>query len=92
MSRILVAAGLFLALCGGVVAGGDWPTYMHDSRRGGITAEALILPLEAVWVFEARRMPEPAWPAPAGQDFFHRHYNLRPTVSYDRAFEVVGAD
>jgi hypothetical protein len=52
----------------------------------------LELPLKENWVFKTIRPPKPGWPAPAKQDFFHRHYNLRPTVTYDQAFGVVGVD
>jgi len=69
----------------------DWPTFMHDNHRSGVTGERLELPLKESWVFKAIHRPQPAWPPPARQDFWHRHYNLRATVTYDRAFHVVGA-
>ena len=81
---------LFFVLCGPVWSQ-DWPTFGGDSRRSCVTGERLQLPLKEFWVFKATRPPKPAWPAPAKQDFWHRHYNLRPTVTYDQAFAVVGA-
>jgi len=69
----------------------DWPTYMHDRQRSGVTAEKLALPLNACWGYQAMHAPQPAWPGPARQDFWHRAFNLRATVTYDRAFHVVGA-
>jgi len=78
-------------LCGPVSAE-DWPTFGADNRRSSVTGEVLELPLKESWVFKATHPPQPAWPAPAKQDFFHHHYNLRPTVTYDRAFHIVGAD
>ena len=69
----------------------DWPTFMHDSHRSGVTGEKLTLPLTESWVFKAAQQPQPAWPPPAKQDFYHKHYELRETVAYDRAFHVVGA-
>ncbi len=69
----------------------DWPTFMHDSHRSGVTGERLELPLNESWVFKAPQQPQPAWPPPAKQDFFHKLYELRETVAYDRAFHVVGA-
>ncbi len=69
----------------------DWPTFMHDSHRSGVTGEQLQLPLSESWVFKAPQQPQPAWPPPAKQDFFHKLYDLRETVAYDRAFHVVGA-
>ena len=68
----------------------DWPTFMHDNQRSGVTGERLKLPLKEAWVFEAAHQPQPAWPPPAQQDFYHRRYNLKPAVTYDRAFHVVG--
>jgi outer membrane protein assembly factor BamB len=70
----------------------DWPTFMHDKHRSGVTGERLEPPLSESWVFKATHRPQPAWPGPAEQDFFHRLFNLRSTVTYDRAFHVVGAD
>jgi len=74
----------------GATKADDWPTFMHDNHRSGVTSEQLELPLSESWVFEAAHRPEPAWPLPAKQDFWHHHYNLRATVTYDRAFHVVG--
>jgi outer membrane protein assembly factor BamB len=68
----------------------DWPTFMHDNHRSGVTSEKLQTPLGESWVFKAVRPPEPAWPPPAKQDFYHHHHDLRETVAYDRAFHVVG--
>jgi len=75
----------------GTTKADDWPTFMHDNHRSGVTSERLELPLSESWVFKASHQPQPAWPLPAKQDFYHRHYNLRATVTYDRAFHVVGA-
>jgi outer membrane protein assembly factor BamB len=69
----------------------DWPTFMHDKHRSGVTGERLELPLNESWVYKALHQPQPAWPEPAKQDFWHRQFNLRSTVAYDRAFHVVGA-
>ncbi|MHC4204736.1 MAG: outer membrane protein assembly factor BamB family protein [Planctomycetota bacterium] len=68
----------------------DWPTFMHDKHRSGVTTEKLELPLDESWVFRAMHQPQPAWPGPAKQDFWHRQFNLRSTVTYDRVFHVVG--
>lgn len=70
----------------------DWPTFLHDNHRSGVTAERLELPLTERWVYQALHEPQPAWPDPARQDFWHHHHDLRATVTYDRAFHLVGAD
>ncbi|MBN1806339.1 MAG: PQQ-binding-like beta-propeller repeat protein [Sedimentisphaerales bacterium] len=67
----------------------DWPSFMHDNQRSGVTSEQFQLPLSECWVFNAAHEPQPAWPPPAEQDFWHRRYNLRATVTYDRAFHIV---
>ncbi|MHC4682282.1 MAG: outer membrane protein assembly factor BamB family protein, partial [Planctomycetota bacterium] len=84
---------LLVALLVGPQSAGaeDWPAFMHDNHRSGVTGEKLQPPLTESWVFEAVRPPEPAWPPPAKQDYYHHHHNLRETVAYDRAFGVVGA-
>lgn len=86
---LFVLCSIILAGAGWVKAD-DWPTYMHDRHRSGLTAEKLDLPLNKCWVYEAKHAPQPAWPGPAKQDFWHRAFNLRATVTYDRAFHVVG--
>lgn len=71
------------------VAVNGWPTYMHDSERTGMTSESLTLPLHEVWRYRAAHAPNPAWPAPAKQDFWHNKYDLQARVIYDRAAHVV---
>jgi outer membrane protein assembly factor BamB len=88
-------ASLFVIVIAALVNPGstraeDWPTFMHDRNRSGVTAERLELPLSKSWVFKAANKPQPAWPGPAKQDYWHRQFNLRSTVAYDRAYHVVG--
>ncbi len=83
-------AFLILWIGGSQPACGDWPTYRGDSRRSGISAEGLKLPLAETWVHKAVHRPQPAWPElPAKCDVWHRIAWLSPTVTYDRAFQVV---
>jgi len=67
----------------------DWPTYLRDNQRSGISTDKLTLPLHVAWVYRPRHPPQPAWPAPAKQNFWHKKYNLKPRVIYDRAYHVV---
>ena len=55
----------------------DWPTFMHDRNRSGVTTENLELPLGKSWTFQTANKPQPAWPGPAKQDYWHRVFNLR---------------
>jgi len=87
----LLRLTFFLMVLGNPVFSQDWPAYMHDGARTGVTKTQLEFPLHHVWTFQSGQPPAPAWPDPAGQDYYHRHYDLRPTVAYDRAFHVVGA-
>jgi outer membrane protein assembly factor BamB len=90
--RVAAVAFCLVMVSFGAAVAGDWPTYLHDGSRGGVTDEVLDLPLASCWDMEVSRGPEPAWPPPAGQDYYHRHHDLRAIVAYDRAFQLVGAD
>ncbi len=68
----------------------DWPTWNRDNQRTGITQQKLTLPLKRQWTHRVSA-PAPAWPDPAGQDFWHRKHNLRARVTYDRAAHLVAA-
>lgn len=70
-------------------AGADWPTYQHDPARSGVTLEPLPLPLHERWRYEATLAPRPAWPAPAVRDIWNGIRELKPLVTYDRAFHTV---
>ena len=68
---------------------GDWPTYRGDSRRSGVSAEALELPLAESWVHKAAHPPQPAWPEMPARLDVYRGVKLGPTVVFDRAFHPV---
>ena len=70
-------------------AAADWPTYQHDNARSGVTEESLSTSLAAAWTYQAVRAPRPAWPAPAARDIWHNFRELKPLVTYDRAFHTV---
>ena len=63
----------------------DWPTYLANSERGAVTAEALSFPLKQAWVRTVKHAPRPAWPPPANVP------NLDEIVHFDRAFQPVVA-
>lgn len=68
---------------------GDWPTYHGDSRRTGVSAEAIELPLVQSWVHEAAHPPQPAWTEMPARLDVYRGVKLGPTVVFDRAFHPV---
>ena len=70
----------------------DWPTYMRDNVRSGLSDEKLTFPLHLQWVYRTTHPPRPAWPQPAQRDIWHKKDKLKPRVTYDRAFHVVSAD
>jgi hypothetical protein len=80
-----------LVLLAGPARCQDWPMYLHDNFRSGVTDARLELPLKEAWSFQPLRPPAPAWPEPARQDFFHDYYDLRAVETYDYAFHVVAA-
>ncbi|MCP4261965.1 MAG: PQQ-binding-like beta-propeller repeat protein [Planctomycetes bacterium] len=86
---LLTSMSIMIFLTNNVSLGDDWPTYNHDKARSGVTSEQLPLPLSECWQFQANHPPQPAWPPPAAQDFWHNLNQLRPTVIYDRAFHCV---
>jgi len=47
----------------------DWPTFMRDKHRSGVTGEKLELPLNESWLYKAAHEPQPAWPGPTKQNF-----------------------
>ena len=69
----------------------DWPTHRGNSQRNAVMEECLALPLSPAWVYEPRYAPEPAWPPPARQDFWHGEWDLAPRVDFDRAYHVAVA-
>ncbi len=69
----------------------DWPTHLRDNQRTGLVTYDVSVPLHLQWVHEQRYLPSPAWPAPATQDFWHKKFNLKARVVYDRASHLVAA-
>ena len=75
--------GFLLAMSCLAARAADWPTYMHDNARSGITDEHLSPPLHEQWVFVAQHAPQPAWPKPVKE---------LPRVLFDDACHVAVAD
>jgi len=83
-----------LALCLCVLAcatafADDWPTYQHDNRRSGVTAERLTYPLRQAWVHRSAVPPQTAWPGPAPWDSYAGKIGLTPMRNFDIAFFVT---
>ncbi|MEK6249117.1 MAG: PQQ-binding-like beta-propeller repeat protein, partial [Planctomycetales bacterium] len=67
----------------------DWPTYGRDNWRSAHANAELKLPLQLRWRRTMLHPPQPTWPPPAKQDFWHGQKNLQPRVSHDRCFHPV---
>jgi len=86
IANILLPTLLLLSL---YARADEWPTYMNDAQRSGVSAQELKTPLNLQWEYVAKHHPRPAWPAPAETDYWHREANLKPRVIFDRTNHVV---
>ena len=88
---VLLSAIVPLAAMCPCSSAADWPAYLQDNARSGAGADSLRLPLKPAWMHAAQEAPQPAWPGPAKQDYWHNKHDLNPRVTYDSAFQVVAA-
>ncbi len=65
----------------------DWPTYLHDYERGGVTDEQLSLPLAPCWVRAAPRPIHRAWTEAEGRTIEGK--DLYDRIRFDDAFQVA---
>ncbi len=77
---------LFVGFC---VSAADWPTYMGDVARSGISLEQLKLPLEQSWIHQPLHTPRPAWRGPAKRDMYNKVGLLKNRQLFDHAFHVI---
>ena len=69
-----------------------WPTYRHDSRRSGVTAESPALPLAPAWTRKSPLPPRTAWTGPAKWDAFSGNSGLQSMRNFDPCFYVTATD
>jgi len=86
LACLLVCAAL------GAVGAGDWATYMHDNARSGVTSERLDLPLSALWVFEPKQPPAPAWALMKPKETYSWGKHEVHKYDFDEAYHVAVAD
>lgn len=79
--RGLCVSGIIALLLCVAVRADDWPTYMHDAARSGVSTAKLGLRLNEQWQVSSPSLPRPAWPAPARR--------MISRVDYDRAFYTI---
>lgn len=71
-------------------SGTDWPTFRHDARRSGVTAEVVpATRLTLAWQHEASRPPQPAWDGPARWDAYVKRRILSNMRDYGAAYHVI---
>jgi outer membrane protein assembly factor BamB len=97
-----LAVTMLLSAAGSAAAEGDWPTYLKDNDRSGVSGETLQLPLKLEWTHRAASGPAPSWPGAARQNYSGKYLRsltdtlppikpLKALVTYDRAFHIVSA-
>jgi outer membrane protein assembly factor BamB len=72
----------------------DWPTYMHDNSRSGVTAEKLLPDeLDEDWVYVSPVPPQVAWDGGAPWDSYRSSgttiCDLTPQRDFDFVFAVT---
>lgn len=86
---------LVIAFLGGFTScvADDWPTWQHDQRRSGFSAEEIEpAKLEVEWTWKSNFPPQPAWHGPAKWDAYARIRDLPAMRSYDQVFHVVAVE
>ena len=88
----LVALIIFCAF--GAVDAENWPTYMHDNARSGVTAENLLPnELDEGWVYASPVPPQVAWDGGAPWDSYRSSsasvFELTPQRDFDFVFSVT---
>lgn len=68
----------------------DWPTYMKDFRRSGISDSSLSSNMKAKWVIKSKSQPQTAWSNPAKWDAYSGNDKLQSLRNFDPAFFVSG--
>ena len=87
---LLIAISM-LGAASSTVRAGDWPTYQHDNRRSGVTAEKLHLPLRSVWEYTCVEPPRTAWSGPAKWDAYANIRDLKSMRNFDPVFHATAA-
>ncbi|MEN6346248.1 MAG: PQQ-binding-like beta-propeller repeat protein [Armatimonadia bacterium] len=87
VSVLCVCAAILLTACG---CAENWPTYMRDLARSGVSEEALTWPLQEHWTFKSPVPPQNAWADPHHEPL--EGMLERPRLRFDDAFHVAVAD
>lgn len=80
---------IIIWICGLSANAADWPTYMGDDARSGVSLEQLKLPLERSWIHQPLHAPRPAWRGPAKRDLYNKVGVLKNRQLFDHVFHVI---
>lgn len=88
---LVAVTRLLSATPAGAASAGDWPTYLGNNQRNAVSDQTLPAPLSEAWVHHAAFPPQPAWPPPANQDFYHNVFGIEPWTIHENALQVTAA-
>ncbi len=80
---------LALGICA-TASAADWPTYLGDQQRSGVTAEQVGLPLRQAWLFSSSAVPRRTWTEAAGRVIEGRQIGDR--IRFDDALDVAAVE
>jgi len=81
---------IFFSLATTLVTAQDWPTYMEDNHRSGVSQAYLSVPMTLAWTYQAPSVPEPAWTeSPATHDYLHDWFDLKARQNFDACFNTT---
>lgn len=83
---------ILLLFLGFSVQADDWPTYMKDFRRSGISKSKLSEKMKLKWLIKSKAHPQTAWSNPAKWDAYSGNDKLQSLRNFDPAFFVSGSD
>ena len=81
---------LIVSIISGSLFAEDWPTYMKDFRRSGVSDSSLSSNMKAKWVIKSKSQPQTAWSNPAKWDAYSGNDKLQSLRNFDPAFFVSG--
>ncbi len=90
MAATRIVSSLMILLAVETSSGADWPTWQHDNKRTGATAEQLsVRRLSESWTWRSATPPQTAWSGPAKWDAYAFHRNLPSMRNYDPVFHTI---
>ncbi len=82
----------WIVFCLGVQAAADWPTYMADNSRSGVSADPVELSSKPAWVFEASHAPSSGFYNTLSEDTLGPQKIKAIATTFDFSFATVISD